>query len=163
MRDRALAPPTSDTRPRHTRAGALFTAVALEAFRLNGALLAAGNALCQGTGLTSARWQILGAIALREHPVTVAQIARAMGQARQSVQRLIDELESEGIVERSPHPEHRRARLVQLTARGETLYAKMLRRQMPWANRTADGLPLSRLDATLDTLRVLRERLEADE
>jgi DNA-binding MarR family transcriptional regulator len=157
------APPKSGARREHTRPGAAFTALALETFRLNGALLAAGNELCRGTGLTSARWQVLGAIALRERPLTAAQIARAMGQTRQSVQRLVDELESEGTVERLPHPEHRRARLVQLTARGKALYAEMTRRQVPWANRIADGLPLAALETALDTLRALRVRLEADE
>src|SRR5918999_264741 len=74
------------------RAGALFTDIVLEVFRLNGALIAAGNALANGTGLTSARWQVLGAVALAAASPTVAQIARAMGLTRQGVQRLVDVL-----------------------------------------------------------------------
>jgi DNA-binding MarR family transcriptional regulator len=163
MSDRARAPSASPSPNRHKRASAAFTALALETFRLNGALLAAGNALCEGTSLTSARWQIIGAIALREQPATVAQIARAMGQTRQSVQRLVDELEGDGLVDRIPHPEHRRARLVELTPRGRALYAEMLRRQGPWASRTSRELSVSALETALDTLRALRERLEADE
>ena len=119
------------TRRRPTPAGDAFTAVVLEVFRLNGALLAAGNTLCEGTGLTSARWQVLGAIAMRASPLTVAQIARAMGLTRQSVQRLVDELQQEGVVERVADPEHRRARPVRLTERGAALYAEMRRRQVP--------------------------------
>ena len=146
-----------------TPAGTAFTAVVLEAFRLYGALLAAGNTLCEGTGLTSTRWQVLGAAAMHEGALTVAQIARAMGQTRQSVQRTVDELEREGIVERVAHPEHRRARPVQLTERGVALFAEMRRRQAPWANRTAEGIGAPALEATLHTLRAIRERLEADE
>jgi DNA-binding MarR family transcriptional regulator len=145
-----------------TPAGDAFTAVVLEVFRLNGALLAAGNTLCEGTGLTSARWQVLGAVAMREHPATVAQIARAMGQTRQSVQRIVDELERDGIVERVTDPEHRRARPVQLTERGTELWAEMRRRQVPWANRTAEKVAVPALEATLRTLRALRARLEAE-
>lgn len=153
----------SSAQPEYTRAGDAFTAIVLEVFRLNGALLAAGNTLCEGTGLTAARWQVLGAMAMRESPLTVAQIARAMGQTRQSVQRLVDELEREGVVERVTHPEHRRARPVQLTERGAALYAEMVRRQVPWANRIADGTGVPVLETAVDTLRALRERLEADE
>jgi hypothetical protein len=38
--------------------------LALEIFRLNGELLADGDALVADLGLTSARWQVLGAVAL---------------------------------------------------------------------------------------------------
>src|SRR3712207_1812805 len=130
----------SNARRGRTPGGDAFTAVVLEVFRLNGALLAAGNTLCEGTGLTSGRWQVLGAVAMRETPATVAQIARAMGQTRQSVQRIVDEMERDGVVERVADPEHRRARPVQLTEHGAALWAEMRRRQVPWANRTADGV-----------------------
>jgi DNA-binding MarR family transcriptional regulator len=137
-----------------------FTEVVLEVFRLNGALLAAGNALCDGTGLTSARWQVLGALAMAGEPRTVAQIARAMGLTRQGVQRLVDELEAMGVVRRVDDPESRRARPVQLTPRGESLFAEMVRRQRPWAARTSAGIPLTKLRAALLLLRTIRTRLE---
>ena len=153
-------PPAADLG--RTAAGAAFTAVVLEVFRLNGVLLAAGNTLCEGTGLTSARWQVLGAVAMQERPLTVAQIARLMGQTRQSVQRIVEELERDGTVERGAHPEHRRARPVQLTERGAALWAEMRRRQVPWANRTAEAVGAPALEATLRTLRAIRERLDGD-
>jgi DNA-binding MarR family transcriptional regulator len=49
-----------------------------------------------------------------EKPLSVAQIARNMGVARQSVQRLADNLERQGIVEYAPNPDHGRAKLVRL-------------------------------------------------
>ena len=49
-----------------------LTELILETFRLNGRLLAAGDALVRDLGLTSARWQILGAIALSPVPLPVA-------------------------------------------------------------------------------------------
>jgi DNA-binding MarR family transcriptional regulator len=144
----------------HTPAGALFTDIVLETFRLDGALLAAGNRLAAGTGLSSARWQVLGAISLAGRPLTAAQIARAMGLTRQSVQRLVDELEAGGLVQRTTHPESRRARLVALTDRGATAYARADRRQRPWANRIAAGITKTDLATTLRVLRELRGRLE---
>jgi hypothetical protein len=56
-----------------------MTELILETFRLNGRLLAAGDALVADVGLTSARWQVLGAIALAPVPQPVAHIARNMG------------------------------------------------------------------------------------
>jgi DNA-binding MarR family transcriptional regulator len=73
------------------------TALILETFRLNGRLLAAGDALVGGLGLTSARWQVLGAIAAAQVPLSVAQIARAMGLTRQAVQRLANDMQRNGL------------------------------------------------------------------
>jgi len=48
-----------------------MTNLILEIFRVNGLLLAAGDRLTRDLGLTSARWQVLGALA--EGPLTAAQ------------------------------------------------------------------------------------------
>lgn len=104
---------------------------------------------------------MLGPIAQSGRPLTVAQIGRAMGLTRQSVQRVVDKLESVGIVRRIPHPEHRRARLVELTVGGKSQYAAVMRRQVPWANRTAAGHSPSTLATALRVVRVLRARLQA--
>src|SRR4029077_9673093 len=56
-----------------------ITDFVLETFRLNGRLLASGDALVADLGLTSARWQVIGAVALSPVPLSVAQIARNMG------------------------------------------------------------------------------------
>ena len=63
----------------HTDAGARLTDLILQVFELNGALLEAGNTLVRDIGLTSARWQVLGAVAMTGTPLSVAQIARRMG------------------------------------------------------------------------------------
>ncbi|HLH11799.1 MAG TPA: helix-turn-helix domain-containing protein, partial [Methylovirgula sp.] len=62
----------------------------LMVFRLNGSLIDAGSRLVEDIGLTPAWWQVLGALALARMPLTVPQIARNMGLARQSVQRVVD-------------------------------------------------------------------------
>src|SRR5512135_3492795 len=88
----------------------------LSIFRLNGFLLRAADRLTAGSGLTTARWQVLGAV-LHE-PLPVAAIARNMGLARQSVQRTADLLVEQGLCEYAPNPAHRRAKLLSPTARG---------------------------------------------
>lgn len=49
---------------------------------------------------------------------TVTEIAAHLGFTRQAASQIVDELERKGYVERRPHPDDARARLVVLTDRG---------------------------------------------
>lgn len=146
--------------PRHTAAGKTATALILEIFRVNGRLLAAGDALVAGLGLTSARWQVLGAVALAPSPQPVARLARGMGLSRQAVQRLADELAADGILAFADNPHHRRAKLVVPTEAGKRLYRATERRQVPWINGLGGGLDPTDIAAAARVLSNLRERLE---
>ena len=137
-----------------------LTLLILEVFRLNGTLIASGDGLVADLGLTSARWQVLGAIALSETAEPVARLARSMGLHRQGVQRIVNELEAEGIVALADNPHHRRARLVRLTRKGEALYREADRRQKPWAKDLAKGLDAKAIVAAQRLLQSLRERVE---
>jgi DNA-binding MarR family transcriptional regulator len=137
-----------------------LTGLVLEIFRLNGLLISAGDALVAGTGLTSARWQVVGAIALQQGRAPVAHIANAMGLTRQSVQRIADELEKAGIVEFRDNPHHKRAKLVTLTAKGQALQEAAMQLQKPWVAALAAGFDHAALQATLIVLTTLRTRLE---
>src|SRR5271154_6634768 len=121
------------------RAAALSDLI-VEIFRVNGRLLAAGDRLGADLGLTSARWQVIGAVALAGQPQTVPSIARTMGLTRQAVQRLVNELAADGMLEARPNPGHRRAHLFALTSRGEAAVAGASKRQAPWAEAVAAGL-----------------------
>jgi DNA-binding MarR family transcriptional regulator len=79
------------------------------------ALTSAGDRLVVGLGLTSARGQILGSIVAAERPEPVAWLARKIGANRQSVQRIVNDLEEQGLVSFETNPHHRRAQLVVLT------------------------------------------------
>ncbi|AWK85562.1 MarR family winged helix-turn-helix transcriptional regulator [Azospirillum thermophilum] len=135
-----------------------FTELVLEVFRLNGRLLLAGDRLSAPVGLTSARWQILGALA--DGPATVAQIARSMGLTRQSVQRLADVLSGEGITAFIPNPHHKRSSLVTLTAKGQDMLDRVTALQREWAEQTSAGLSGRMLADAADLLKILRQRLE---
>jgi DNA-binding MarR family transcriptional regulator len=143
-----------------TAEAAALTDVILEVFRVNGDLIAAGDRIAGEFGQSSARWQVLGAI--EEEVRTVPGIAREMGLARQSVQRTVDVLEAEGIVEYMDNPAHRRSKLVGMTARGRGIYRKILARQVRWSNGLAADLPVSGRDLRkgLNVLQHLRARLE---
>ena len=146
----------------HTPQGAALTALVLEIFRLNGALLVRGDRLVGDIGLTSARWQVMGAAALSPVPLSVAAIARNMGLTRQAVQRVADDLERAGFVRFAPNPHHQRAKLVVLTASGTAACRAATARQAPWANRLAAGLDHRRIRAATTILRAISQRLDGD-
>lgn len=137
-----------------------MTQLILETFRLNGCLLIAGDALVADIGLTSARWQVLGAVALSPVPLPVAHIARNMGLTRQAVQRLANEMERDGLVRFAPNPHHQRAKLVLLTPRGKSAYDAAIKRQGPWASSLANGLSIKPIELATTMLRTIRQRLE---
>ena len=143
-----------------TLEGEAATEVVLSTFRANGLLIAAGDALSANEGLTSARWQVLGAIALAERPLTVPQIARRMGITRQSVHATVRNLARDRLVELAPNADHQRSSLVRLTERGSARYAAIDRRQAAWVNRLAEGIGRARLEAAARVLDELNRRLE---
>jgi DNA-binding MarR family transcriptional regulator len=139
-----------------------ITELVLEVFRLNGELIAMGDAMVGELGLTSARWQVMGAIALAKMPLPIAQIARNMGLTRQAVQRTANELEGEGFIRFAPNPNHQRAKLAMLTRKGEAAYAASLERWEPAAAALGAGSPLKDIGTTLATLRRVRQRISKD-
>jgi DNA-binding MarR family transcriptional regulator len=145
---------------KRTPAGVAVSELIVAIFRLNGRLLVAGDRLVAGLGLTSARWQVLGAIALSPVPEPVARLARNMGLNRQGVQRIVGELAAEGFVELKDNPHHRSAKLVVMTAKGVQAYEAALRAQTPWVNMLGDGLDAKSIEGAGKVLERLRQRLE---
>jgi DNA-binding MarR family transcriptional regulator len=145
-------------KPRHTSAGQAVTDLILATFQLNGRLLAAGDQLTRDLGLSSARWQVLGALAAG--PLPVVQVARNMGLTRQSVQRTVDVLAEELLVTFAENPYHQRAKLVRLTERGTEILEEVARRQAAWAKQLAKDLSPDKVSAAVQLLETVRQRLE---
>ena len=140
-----------------TAAAEAFTQLILETFRFNGRLLAAGDRLTKELELSSALWQVLGAI--DEAPLPVAQIARNMGLTRQSVRRTANVLSERGFVIFQDNPNHRRAKLVVLTKQGRNVLDQATKLQIDWSNRIAQDLSAPKLNAAMQIIRTLGERL----
>lgn len=117
---------------RRTPAGSAFSALAIQILRLAGHLTAAGDDLARPAGQTSARWQVLAAI--ETGPATVADVARSLGLARQSVQRIADVLAEEGLADYQQNPAHRRAKLLRLLPKGRGVLRTIQAAQQPWAD-----------------------------
>jgi DNA-binding MarR family transcriptional regulator len=146
-----------------TTAGDAFSDLVVRLFRLNGLLAAEGETLARPTGQTTARWQVLAMV--EDAPLTVAQIARTLGLARQSVQRVADALEQVGVVTYEDNPRHRRARLVTLTGEGRMTLSTIQAAQRPWADtlgRTVGERELRQaitvLDRVLEVMTARRPR-----
>lgn len=146
-----------------TPAGEAVTNLMLDLFRLNNRLLNAGDQLVSRLGLTSARWQILGAIVAAERPEPVAWLARNLGANRQNVQRIINDLHKEGLVIFQTNPHHRRAQLVLLTDKGKQSFDAAMRLQAPWVNHLSEGLMIKDIQIFHRVIIALRQKLERNE
>lgn len=145
-----------------TPAGDALTNLMLDLFRLNSQLLTAGDRLVARLGLTSARWQILGAIVQAERPQPVAWLARDLGANRQNVQRIVNDLHAEGLVAFEANPHHRRAQLVVLTDKGKRTFGAAMILQAPWVNGLSEGLAVKDLQTVHRVVTALRNKLESN-
>lgn len=147
---------------KRTPAGTALTDLILDLFNLNNRVVAAGDRLVAGLGLTSARWQILGTVVAADRPQPVAWLARDLGAHRQNIQRIVNDLAKEGFVAFEPNPHHRRAPLVVLTGKGKRTYEAAMGLQAPWINKLSDGLQLKDIETTHSVMTALRRKLEGD-
>ncbi|WP_037303142.1 MarR family winged helix-turn-helix transcriptional regulator [Amycolatopsis orientalis] len=76
-----------------------------------------------GQGTTVARWHVLSAVS--DEPLAVPAIARRLGQVRQAVQRVVDDLTEAGQLRAEPNPAHRRSLLYALTPEGARLLERL--------------------------------------
>ena len=144
-----------------TASAETLTNLVLTLFRVNNATLVWGDRLVRPFGLTSARWQIMGAIAYADRPQPVAWLARDLGANRQNVQRIVNELAQEGMLRFELNPHHKRAQLVMLTASGQRAYDDAIRVWDPAADDLARDLSSQEMATALHVLSVLRSRLAA--
>ncbi len=139
----------------HSSKRVLFLDLVLSIFRLNGQLIAEGDAMTEQLGLTHARWKVIGAIALSSAGLTVPGIARVLGQSRQAVQRITDVMVTDGLLEYTENPKHKRSVLVTLTDQGKDTYNTLREVQDPWAIEATEDVPVEELESALRLVRRL--------
>jgi DNA-binding MarR family transcriptional regulator len=124
---------------------------AISIFRINGVLLRNGDHITKAIGQSSARWNVLGQANF--NPQTLAQIARNMGQVRQSVQRVADMLVREGLANYVNNPQDRRAKLLAVTTKGKIVIGEINARNEAWSQHIT-------LKLGSDNLALLARQLE---
>lgn len=134
-----------------------FQQLIAEVFRFHGMALAAGDRVIRDLGLSVGRAQAMAVI--RNEPLTVAQISRRLGLARQSVQSNVNQLRKQGLVRTLDNPQHRRAPLITLTAAGAEIMAILAQRQADLAENFTAGLDITTEDlgSMSRKLRLMRE------
>jgi DNA-binding MarR family transcriptional regulator len=79
-------------------------------------------AVSEALGVSWARVRALQRLAVQ--PRTLSELAEQLAADRPYVTLIVDGLEERGLVQRTPHPEDRRAKLVALTAAGRAAAAR---------------------------------------
>jgi DNA-binding MarR family transcriptional regulator len=138
-----------------------LTEVMLEIFRLNALLLEKGNQMVAPLGMTSARWQVLGALALSGVPMTCPQIAAAMGISRQGTQKQINLALADHLLTAHENPRNLRSPRYELTLAGQDAYSRAMELQAVWAKALSRGIPPADWHTTLKVLRELDARLNS--
>src|SRR5690606_30283895 len=131
--------------------------IALSVFKLNGQLIEWGNYFSHPHGLTSARWQVLGAISIASQPQSIPQIAATMGVTRQGVLKQINLLVGEGLVRPQINPAHKRSPLYSLTPKGEALSQALPERRQKHVGEIATGFNATDLDAAIRVLTAMSQ------
>lgn len=131
----------------------------IQIFTINGLLMQSGEYITRPLGQSSARWQVLGRVGYS--PQTVAQMARSIGNSRQSVQRLANELAKEGLVAFFPNPKDRRAPLLEITAAGNKVLEQIYERDSAWSQGLIgklDSRELTQLSTALAKVGAILEK-----
>lgn len=105
---------------------AAYRSLIAEVYELAGESRRSSEALAREQGQTAARWHVLSV--LSDGPRTVATAARRLGLARQSVQRVVDDLVDASQLQLHDNPDHVRAPIVALTDRGRATLDALVRR-----------------------------------
>jgi DNA-binding MarR family transcriptional regulator len=130
-----------------------------DVYELAGASRRTSDSRARELGQTAARWHVMSV--LQEEPLSVASAARRLGLARQSVQRVVNDLVADGQVRIQPDPHDRRAPLASLTASGRRSLRRLV--QSSDGDRTAllerAGVTAAQLRAARSTVRALAEAL----
>jgi DNA-binding MarR family transcriptional regulator len=77
------------------------------------------RAVSEAVGLSFSRIRAVRRVARR--PMSMGELAALLGIDRPNATVVVDDLEAQGLVQRTPHPTDRRAKLVEATRKGKTL------------------------------------------
>ena len=105
-------------------------------------------------------WGMLRSIEV-DGPRTVPQIASARVLTRQQTQKLVDDLEAEGLVRFRQNPDHKRSLIVPLTQGGNATFKRIIGTIREAAQEMAEGFDVRDLGAALSVLFDLQKSLDA--
>ena len=136
-----------------------ITKSVLTIFRLNSLLLRKGDELALPFKITSAIWQILGAIHYSQEPISCPNIAESIGMTRQGALKQLNIAEKFGLVLRIQNPLHERSHLYALTKKGNQTYDSVMILQKKWMFSLFKNIALNDVKKILAVLSALETQL----
>src|SRR5215469_7703873 len=128
-------------------------------FRLAPRLMDVQDRGAREYGLGFARGRVLWALHA-SGPVLMRALSQALGISPRTVTGLIDGLEADGWVTRSPHPEDRRATIISLTPAAETALARLQENYQALAHDLVGDLPPDDLQRCWSVISTIEQRLD---
>lgn len=153
-RSRTRRPDDTD-RERHEAVDELTMTVALLYFRMR---RAAEELLGEGAQSSGRRSVLKGLV--KAGPQTVPQMARIRAVSRQHIQKLVNGLLADGLVELIDNPAHKRSRLVSITAAGRDAAEATARRESRILPALARGIELEDIRTATRVLEELKTAFE---
>jgi DNA-binding MarR family transcriptional regulator len=132
-----------------------------ETRRLFQSLALKSNELLQPQGINASMRAVLEFLD-REEPQTVPQMAKARDVSRQHIQKIVNELLKEKLVEIIQNPAHKRSSLIQRTKQGKKCFNELKQREEQLFKEMARSFSDKDLHSTALTLRSLRDFLNSD-
>ncbi len=127
--------------------------------RMNATVQKSGTRLMRGTGITNARWQLLSELFALDRRVTVSELARHMGLTRQAIQRLADDMASDGLVEFVKNPGDARAMHLLLTEIGKATYHEAQECEWQWTNAIAADFDAAQIASAVVLLEAITQKM----
>ena len=132
-----------------------------EVSRLQGRFKSLFAAVHAQTGLRAMEDLVLNAIAEADWSPTVPQIGRSLGHPRQVIQRAVNDLVDGGYLKPLPNPDHKRAPLFELTARGRELKARSDSQALQLADAFLEHTDARECEVLARELKSVRKAIEA--
>lgn len=112
----------------------------------------------RGTGLTRSQWQVLAQLAQNEG-IHQGKLAELLDVEPITLGRIVDKLESLGLIERSPHPSDRRVWLLHLTSAARPKLTQLRKLGDLTRGEALTGMSEANRNRLLTTLQTLKANL----
>ena len=117
------------------------------------------ESLEQKNNISTARWQVMSAITATDKP-TISKVARGLKSTRQNISILVEAMVKDNIIALCHNPEHKRAKILQLTHNGKLLFSEVSAQRDIWCHDMQGDMSNEDLQTTRDVLITLTHRLE---
>ena len=120
------------------------------------------NVYLESLGISAAERAVMEFL-YKNETVTVPDISRRYNVSRQHIQVTVNRLKKKGLVLISDNPQHKRSSLISLSAKGKTLFKKVLIKDEKAIKRALSGISIDKQRTTREVLQWLVNKLKKGE